>query len=255
MPLVGGGRDAHATVRDLLFGGVRARGAYCPPMTRGTPLLNDDGSASMATALMMSHHAFRRDIARFANALRGVASGDTSRVEALREEWSGYRAALHGHHEMEDTSIFPSVKEQSPALVTTIEKLSADHRRIDPLLERGDHAFAELPRVDGALSVVTELTSLLDAHLSTEELCVIPFLRAAKEFPAVPSDELLEMYAQGFAWASHGVAPEVLAQLDGMLPPALVSRLPTARRAFQTRCDRVWGPLSALASRTSVPAQ
>ena len=208
----------------------------------------------MATALMMSHHAFRRDIARFANALQKVANGETSKLEALREEWSGYRAALHGHHEVEDASVFPSVKEQAPKLVPEIDGLTADHRRIDPLLERGDRAFAELPQVDAALSVVTELAALLDAHLATEEAHVIPFLRTAREFPPMPSDELLEMYAQGFAWASHGVAPEVLAQLDVMLPPALVARLPAARAAFQTRCDRVWGPLSALASRTSVPA-
>lgn len=207
----------------------------------------------MATALMMSHHAFRRDIARFAHALQRVASGDTSKLEPLREEWSNYRGALHGHHEIEDASVFPSVKEQARELAAVLDGLSADHRRIDPLLERGDRAFAELPRVDAALSVVTELATLLDAHLSTEEAHVIPFLRAANEFPAMPSEELLEMYAQGFAWASHGVAPDVLARLDVMLPPGLVSRLPAARAAFQARCDRVWGPLSALASRTSVP--
>ena len=40
----------------------------------------------MATALLMSHHAFRRDIARFAGALQKVASGDTSKLEALRYE-------------------------------------------------------------------------------------------------------------------------------------------------------------------------
>lgn len=222
-------------------------------MARAPNLLNEDGSASMATALLMSHHAFRRDIARFAFALRRVAKGDASRVAALREEWSQYRGALHGHHEVEDASIFPSVKEQDPALLAVIDGLTADHRRIDPLLERGDRAFAQLPASDAASEVVAELARLLDAHLATEEASVIPFLRAAKEFPASPSEEVLAMYAQGFAWSSHGVAPEVLKELDGMLPASLASRLPAAREAFQARCDRVWGPLAALASRTSVP--
>jgi hemerythrin-like domain-containing protein len=223
-------------------------------MTQGTTLLNEDGSASMATALMMSHHAFRRDIARFAGALRQVAAGDTSKIEALRTEWNHYRGALHGHHEVEDANMFPSLKQQEPALTTVIEGLSADHRRIDPLLERGDRAFAELPKTEAAQAVVSELSALLDAHLSTEEANVIRFLRDAKAFPPMPSEEMLEMYAQGFAWASQGVAAEVLSQLDVMLPANLVARMPAARAAFQERCERVWGSLPPLASRTSVPA-
>ena len=121
-------------------------------------------------------------------------------------------------------------------------------------LERGDQAFTDLPKTDAALAVVSELSALLDAHLATEEANVIRFLRDAKAFPPMPSDEMLEMYAQGFAWASHGVAPEVLSQLDVMLPAGLVARLPAARAAFQARCDEVWGRLPPLASRTSVPA-
>jgi hemerythrin-like domain-containing protein len=223
-------------------------------MTQATTLLNDDGSASIATAILMSHHAFRRDIARFAGALEKVVSGDSSKVEALRFEWSQYRGALHGHHEVEDANIFPSVKEQDPTLVSVVEGLSDDHRQIDPLLERGDRAFAGLPNASAAAaSVVSELAALLDAHLSTEEASVIPFLRGVTDFPAPPSEEMLAMYAQGFAWSSDGVAPEVLQAVDKMLPRALTSLLPTARAEFQARCDRVWGPLPALVSRTSVP--
>lgn len=37
-----------------------------------TKLLNDDGTASMATMLMCSHHAFRRDVACLAKALTDV---------------------------------------------------------------------------------------------------------------------------------------------------------------------------------------
>jgi len=53
-------------------------------MTLATNLLNEDGSASMATALLMSHHAFRRDIARFAGALEKVAGGAGVRLVLAR---------------------------------------------------------------------------------------------------------------------------------------------------------------------------
>ena len=216
-------------------------------------LLNDDGTASIATALMMSHHGFRRDLMRFEIALERVKSGDGSRIDALREEWQRYRGTLHGHHEAEDQNLFPNMKNQHPALAATIDRLSADHRRIDPLLERGDLAFAELPDTAQAEAVVAELIALLDPHLATEEAEVIPLLREAKEFPPPANDAEAEMYVQGFAWASHGVAPDVLEQVYAMLPESLRALLPAARAEFDARCERVWGSARAGASLTPIP--
>jgi hypothetical protein len=213
-------------------------------------LLNDDGSASMATALMMSHHAFRRDIARFAIAL---AAGDRSRAGALSGEWQNYRNALHGHHEVEDHNIFPELRQQ-PSIAPIIDQLSADHRRIDPLLVEGDRAFADLiANLQSATSVVTQISALLDTHLATEEEHMIPFLRGAKAFPPHGSEAELAMFAEGFAWASDGVAPDVLEKVYAMLPAALAARIPAARVAFAERRARVWGPVTEGASRTPVP--
>jgi hypothetical protein len=222
-------------------------------MANAPKLLNDDGSASMGTMLMMSHHAFRRDIARFAGALEKVAKGDVSRVEALREEWQSYRGALHGHHEMEDTRVFPHLKAEQSSLGETIDLLSAQHRRIDPLLERGDSAFAELPRTAAAEGVVSELTRLLDPHLAMEEAQIVPFLRGVKEFPAPATEADAEMYAQGLAWSMHGIANEVLDQVYALLPEALASRLTAARAAFNARCERVWGSARAGEALTPIP--
>jgi hypothetical protein len=222
-------------------------------MANAPKLLNDDGSASMATMLMMSHHAFRRDIARFASALENVAKGDLSRVEGLRDEWHNYRAALHGHHEMEDARIFPHLRAQESSLGGTIDHLSADHRRIDPLLERGDRAFAELPQTVAARAVVSELTGLLGPHLATEEDQLVPFLRGAKEFPVPATEEEAELYAQGFAWSMHGIAKEVLDQVCVLLPESLTSKLTSARAAFTARCERVWGSARAGEATTPIP--
>ena len=93
-------------------------------MSQAPNLLNDDGTASIATALMMSHHGFRRDLARFATALETVKKGDTSRVEALREEWKNLHMTLHGHHQSEDNGVFPSIVGQHESTRATIEKLS-----------------------------------------------------------------------------------------------------------------------------------
>jgi hemerythrin-like domain-containing protein len=217
-------------------------------------LLNDDGTASMATMFMMSHHAFRRDLRCFSRALSKVAAGDTSRVEALRNEWQWYHGALHGHHGMEDGNVFPGMQKEHPELAATIERLSSDHHKIDPILERGDRAFAELPKTDAAIGVVNELIELLEPHLALEEAEIVPFLRQAKAFPAPPTEAEAAMYAQGFAWSLHGIAPQVVAEVYKLLPEALTSRLPEARAQFGERCVKAWGSAEAGASLTPIPA-
>ena len=218
-------------------------------------LLNDDGTASIATAFLMSHHAFRRDIGCFSRALASFEASDRDRVEALRQEWKSFRGALHGHHEMEDTRVFPHLRGQRPELAAAIDRLSAEHHLIDPLLARGDQAFGDALQLDEARAVVAELSSLLDSHLAYEEAEVVPNLRGGKEFPAPASDDEAAMYAQGFAWSSHGVAPEVLERLNEMLPERLAQRLPAARAEFAARWQRSWGDEPVGAATTSVPAR
>ena len=217
-------------------------------------LLDDDGSASVATAFMMSHHGLRRDIAHFGIALRRIAEGDRSRAAAVQVEWKSYRGTLHGHHHVEDTAIFPSMRARDEALAPILDQLGADHRRIDPLLEAGDRAFAALS-VPEARDVVAQIGSLLDAHLALEEAHVIPLLRAAKTFPPPATDAEAALYADGFAWSSQGIAPDVIDRVYAMLPEPLTSRLPSARAAFADRYERVWGPQKPTpgASRTAVP--
>jgi len=230
------------------------------PAHTAPSLLNDDGTASIATALLMSHHGLRRDLARFGRALARLAAGeDASRAAAVAEEWTRYRNTLHAHHEAEDTGLFPGLLAQRAELASIIERLTADHRRIDPLLEAGDRAFGggALETKAGAAAaagVVAELGTLLDAHLAVEEASVVQFLRAAKQFPPPPNDEAAELFAHGFAWSSDGVAADVLARVDEMLPPILVSRLPAARAAFEERRRSVWGgSAEGQGSRTAMP--
>jgi hypothetical protein len=151
--------------------------------------------------------------------------------------------------------MFPSMRQQHPEQASVIDGLAADHRKIDPLLARGDAAFAKLPDTAEALAVVTELTQLLTPHLATEEAELIPHIRGAKEFPPPPDEAMASMYAEGFAWSSHGIAPDIVAKVFEMLPPILASRLPAAVSAFEARCEKVWGSAQAGVTRTSIPAE
>jgi hemerythrin-like domain-containing protein len=222
-------------------------------MKTAPPLLDESGAASVATALMMSHHGFRRDLGRFRAALAELARGNAQRLDALRDEWRSFRSTLHEHHHAEDTGLFPHLASQHDALRPTIDGLVADHRHIEPILERGDRAFAELPGATAAATtVVSELGALLDPHLATEEAELIPHMRLMKGFPPATSEEA-EKFAQGFAWASHGIAPSVLERVYAMLPAEVTSRLPAARAAFEQRWLRTWGPVEVGASVTAIP--
>ncbi|MGE0550612.1 MAG: hemerythrin domain-containing protein [Kofleriaceae bacterium] len=216
-----------------------------------TKLLNDDGTASMATMIMLSHHAFRRDLGRFSAAL---AKLDPARIDQLRSEWQGFGEALHGHHSKEDSDIFPHFRAQLAMLGPTLDRLSAQHSAIDPLIHRGEQAFAKLPETADAIAVIREIEALLDIHLDEEEAAIIPLLRGAKQFPAPANDEEAAMFAGGFAWAMHGIAPHVLDKVHAMLPEALRSRLPAARSEFEARSERVWGSVARTASETSIPS-
>lgn len=218
-------------------------------------LLDEAGEPSIATAVMMSHHGFRRDLRRFGVALEALAGGGGGDLAALGDEWRSLRATLHGHHHAEDTGIFPALAGGHAALRPTLERLAEDHRRIDPLLEQGDGAFADLSRRRAAAArVISELGALLDPHLATEEAEVIPHLRALKSFPPPAGAEETEMLTQGFAWACHGIAPKVLERVYTMLQPEVRERLPAARAAFEQRWRRVWGAAAGtIASFTPIP--
>ncbi len=201
-----------------------------------TQLLNDDGSASMATAFMMSHHGFRRDIALFKRALAHSGGIDGApRIEALQEEWKAFHAKLHGHHQVEDNGVFPGIREQHAELGTVIAELVADHQRLDPMLEAGERAFAKLPATAEAAAIVAEMSALLDKHLGLEEQKIVPLLRGANTFPSPASDAEAEMYAEGFAWACQGIAPQVLDA--GRQDVARVGHVAAPRRAHRVHAQ------------------
>jgi len=203
----------------------------------------------MATMLMSSHHAFRRDIACFERALLAF---DGSRATALKEEWTHFRGALHGHHTVEDTGMFPGLRAATPELATALDELEGHHKAIDPLLERGDALFANVgATVRDALVLVRELATLLATHLDAEEKTVTPSLRDNREFPVPPSDDAFALYADGFAWSCAGLSPRVTDQIFAILPAGLVERLPAARDAFDARCRHVWGYTHSRESLTS----
>lgn len=138
-----------------------------------------DGPVDL-TPMFLMHHAFRRDLANFAGAVRGTPVGDRATWQALDQRWQRFSTILHHHHSGEDRYIWPELldaveKGGAPADRETLDAMEAEHGEIDPMLEACARGFATLAqRADedarAALEAdITQAREKLGAHLGHEE--------------------------------------------------------------------------------------
>ena len=132
------------------------------------------------TPMFLMHHAFRRDLANFAAAVRGTPVADRRTWQALEQRWQRFAAILHHHHSGEDTYIWPALVAAvdaggSPADRATLEAMEAEHGQIDPMLEACARGFAVLadradePARTALADDLAVTCERLGAHLGHEE--------------------------------------------------------------------------------------
>jgi hypothetical protein len=104
---------------------------------------------------------------------------------ALKVNCLHYCRFVHGHHRLEDASLFPSLREAEPDLVPIVDRLEGDHRLVAEQLDELEAAAAALGE-DGRERVVEALNVLgehLLAHLALEEESIGPALRRMDRHP------------------------------------------------------------------------
>ena len=146
----------------------------------------------------------RRDLERVERLAAEVAGGmDGAALEAeLRElKTAGplwqlkvnclrYCRIVHLHHGLEDTLLFPALRETDPSIGPVVDRLEADHRRVSDLLDAVEAAAARLTaeeddaRAD-VVSTLGELHGHLLEHLDFEELEAGPVLRRLERLPGL----------------------------------------------------------------------
>jgi Hemerythrin HHE cation binding domain len=162
------------------------------------------------------HHGFRRDLARFADAVRRTPVGDRATWQALLERWDLFALLLHDHHHKEDEHVWPLLRAQvvaagDTAAADVLDEMEAEHASIDPLLEAVRIGFATLAAreaetvLGGLVADLGRAQRELGAHLGHEERDAI---------------EILQRYVPGEEWARvertklrGGLAPGVLLRL------------------------------------------
>jgi len=145
------------------------------------------GEADM-TMMYVMHHAFRRDLGRFAAAVAETPLEDRATWQALAARWDRFSTILHHHHTVEDRYIWPFLLERADADEREVlEAMEEEHSHLDPLLTSvaegitalaADRLPAEAEDLRAALRVRMVATrDTLARHLAHEETDAIAILQ------------------------------------------------------------------------------
>jgi hemerythrin-like domain-containing protein len=183
-----------------------------------------EGPVDMFMMYVM-HHAFRRDLAKLAEAARCTPAGDRVAWRLLQERWQIFAEALHGHHTGEDAGLWPLLLERGTAADReTLEAMEAEHAEFEPLLEACEQGFARLAEhadddARAALAVRLAATrECLARHLEHEETGAIPIIQRVltqEDWDRLDEEHFKEDLTPAkivriVPWAAYGVPREVL---------------------------------------------
>lgn len=140
------------------------------------------------TGMYVMHHAFRRDLSRFASAARYTPVATRRTWQALNTRWDLFARELHHHHTREDEGIWPLLLTRvGPVERPVLEAMELEHESIDPLLDQVRDGLQRLaggaPDLRGdatrnnLVEAVVALHDALDAHLSHEETDAIRLIQ------------------------------------------------------------------------------
>jgi carbon monoxide dehydrogenase subunit G/iron-sulfur cluster repair protein YtfE (RIC family) len=194
------------------------------------------------------HRAFRRDTARFIQALGRLDPRDDETVAALQAWFVAAVEALHHHHTIEDEIMWPALRERSPAFAVADPVMQAQHEALDAALTAATAAVTQLAAAPAgqreaarrhAEEQVVRLRAILVEHLADEEATALPLLGEAftvEEHTALAA-RVHDLFsptelAFGLCWYLDAATPrerEVILS-DLPLPVRLLQRLVLRRR-------------------------
>lgn len=195
--------------------------------------------------MYVMHHAFRRDLARFATAARRTPAEDAATWRLLATRWERFGRYLHEHHAKEDDALWPALLTRvdaagDTAARTVLEAMEAEHDDIDPALAEVAAAFAAVDR-DRAITAVTAASELLDAHLAHEEREAVEIIQQhldagewadleAKHLAQKPPPRELLFF---LPWVADELPDDVLARLLQGGGPPIRWLLAVGRRGYR----------------------
>jgi hemerythrin-like domain-containing protein len=140
------------------------------------------------SGMYLAHHAFRRDLRRFAAAARNTPVDDAATWQALDRRWTAFATILHHHHTVEDEAIWPPLlarvaADGEPGDRATLEAMEAEHDLIDPQLEACAEGFAAMAAAPSSVTrekLAADTAAIRDSlaqHLEHEETEALPLVQ------------------------------------------------------------------------------
>ena len=120
------------------------------------------------------HAAFRRDLARFGDALGSFPAGSRTRADQLEGAWDNFSYQLRHHHEDEETIFWPELRELGTA-ESLMGELESEHAQMLSALDASDaaikafHGDPSAENASTAQSTITDLGVVILSHLDHEE--------------------------------------------------------------------------------------
>jgi hemerythrin-like domain-containing protein len=212
-----------------------------------------EGPIDMQTMYLM-HHAFRRDLDLFADAVRGTPVADRDTWRLLAGRWELFAEVLHKHHTAEDDLIWPVVVGLGePGDVAVLEAMEAEHEEIDPLLEScgaGFHRLARHADEDARAALAVRVCAAREslrrhlAHEETEAIAIIQRLidtaRWAEIEAGIGKGASLREAVRTVPWVGYGVPREALERVLRDVPTPFRVIWSLTRRGFARREARTF---------------
>ena len=182
-----------------------------------------DGPVDMQTMYVM-HHGFRRDLAKFAEAVRKTPVAERGTWALLAERWGIFEEVLHHHHTGEDEGIWPWLMERAdPEDRATLVAMEAEHEELGPLLESCAAGFRRLAQAadeDTRAALAVRVVALRDglgrhlAHEETDAIALIQSLMTQEEWHELDEKHFKDgkitfaKIVRIVPWAAYDVPPE-----------------------------------------------
>jgi hemerythrin-like domain-containing protein len=176
------------------------------------------------SVVLAGHRAFRRDTARFTEALGQVDADDHVSIARLVAWFDAATEALHHHHRIEDEIFWPALRERSRAFVALEQLMQDEHEALDAAIGEAVaavRALGDTGRPDwqaarrAAEEAVVRMRAILVEHLADEEAHALPLLGEAftpEEFRELDRKvtELFDPKELGFGacWYLDAASPE-----------------------------------------------
>ena len=198
------------------------------------------------------HAAFRRDLARFDEALATFPADSRSRADQLARAWDNFAGQLHHHHQDEETIFFPAFQELGVD-EGLIKDLDSEHGAMLEALDSAEMSMGSLhldPSADNAAAARAALATLdrvMTTHLDHEERDLEPFAAQHKAAPRLKRAQVAVRKAHRggvgtfMAWLVDGAGPATKIALRKEIPgPVLFVLTRVAGRNYERQIATAW---------------